>query len=188
MRFLVLDPFGDGLDVSVRAIREGHDVKHFIPDNPKYAKIGEGMVTRVREFKPWLRWADVVFLVDNTVYMRDIDNHRLTIPNNVFGPTQESTLWETDRKVGQQIFQTAGIDTIPYKEFHSYDDAFAYVRKHDKRFVSKPSDEGDKALSYVCKSPDDMLYMLERWKKLGKRMTFILQDFCLLYTSPSPRD
>ena len=177
MRLLVLDPYGDGLDVSYRACKEGHDVKHFIPPNPKYAKIGEGMVPLVREFKPWLRWADVVFLVDNTVYMRDIDNHRLTMTNNVVGPSQEPTLWETDRKIGQQVFQTAGIETIPYKEFHSYDDAAAHVKKHDKRFVSKPTDEDDKALSYVCKSPDDMLYMLERWKKLGKRMTFILQDF-----------
>jgi phosphoribosylamine--glycine ligase len=177
MRFLVLDPFGDGLDVSLRAHREGHQVKHFIPDNPKYAKIGQGMVPITREFKPWLRWADCVFLVDNTIYMTDIDNHRLSMPNNVLGPSRETTLWETDRKIGQQVLRTAGIQTIPYKEFVAYEDAIAYCKKHDKRFVSKPTDEDDKALSYVSKSPDDMLYMLERWKKLGKKMKFILQDF-----------
>lgn len=178
MRLLVVDPFGDGIDVSVRAQREGHDVKHFIRDDPKHGKIGQGLVNLIRDFKPWLRWADVVFLVDNTLYMRDMDNHRSWMSNNnVFGPSVETTRWETDRHAGQQVFQKAGISTIPFAEFSSYDDAIAHVKKHDKRFVSKPSDEEDKALSYVAKSPDDLLYMLERWKKLGKQMRFILQDF-----------
>jgi phosphoribosylamine--glycine ligase len=53
------------------------------------------------------------------------------------------------------------------------------VKKEDKRFVSKPAgDNPDKALSYVSKSPEDMVFMLERWKKLGKlKPPFMLQDF-----------
>jgi phosphoribosylamine---glycine ligase len=175
MRLLVVDPFGDGLDVAWRAQRDGHEVKHFIRDDPKYDKIGQGFVTVIRDFRPWLRWADCVFLVDNTLYMRDMDSHRREAPN-VFGPSQQTTCWETDRALGQKVMQKCGIDTVPYKAFHSYDDAVAHVKKHDKPFVSKPSDEGDKALSYVAKSPEDLIYMLERWKKLGKKMDFILQD------------
>ena len=45
--------------------------------------------------------------------------------------------------------------------------------------LSKPSgDVEDKALSYVSKSPADMVYMLERWKKAQKHKSpFILQEF-----------
>jgi phosphoribosylamine--glycine ligase len=47
-----------------------------------------------------------------------------------------------------------------------------------KRFVSKPSGEADKALSYVSKSPADMLFMLNRWRETNKlKSEFILQEF-----------
>jgi phosphoribosylamine--glycine ligase len=98
---------------------------------------------------------------------------------SIIGPTLESAEWELDRKVGQEIFKKHGIDTIPGKEFTDYDAAIAHVKKHDQRFVSKPSGNvEDKALSYVSKSPSDMVYMLERWKKLSKlKGSFILQEF-----------
>ena len=45
--------------------------------------------------------------------------------------------------------------------------------------ISKPTgDEPDKALSYVAKSPADMVFMLERWKKMKKhKAPFIMQRF-----------
>jgi phosphoribosylamine--glycine ligase len=43
--------------------------------------------------------------------------------------------------------------------------------------VSKPNGDVDRALSYVAKSPADMVYMLERWKRLDKHKgPFIMQD------------
>lgn len=178
LRFLIVDPLGNALDPAMRAQREGHEVKIFIPDKPKTEKIGQGLVTVVREFQSWLRWADVVLVADNRKYMRDIDNHRTTLGNNnVVGPSTETSQWENDRITGQQILRRAGIATIPSKEFSDYAAAISYVKKHDRRFVSKPNDEDNKALSYCAKTPEDMLYMLERWQKLGKKMNFILQDF-----------
>ena len=57
------------------------------------------------------------------------------------------------------------------------DQAIAYVKKQDRPFVSKPSGDADKALSYVAKSPADLVYMLERWKKSSKlKPPFILQE------------
>ena len=62
--------------------------------------------------------------------------------------------------------------------FHSYEEAEAYVIKYPKRYVSKPNGDLAKDLSYVSKGPDDLIYMLRRWKKTGKvQDEFILQDF-----------
>src|ERR1017187_4111784 len=47
-----------------------------------------------------------------------------------------------------------------------------------KRYVSKPSGDADKALSYVSKGPADMIFMLQNWKLLGKnKAPFLLQEF-----------
>jgi len=97
----------------------------------------------------------------------------------VIGATAASVRLELDRSYGQSVFKKHGIDTIPYKTFTDYDDAINYVKKSDARYVSKPDDDkGDKALSYVSKSPADMVYMLERWKNNDKlHGQFILQEF-----------
>lgn len=43
-----------------------------------------------------------------------------------------------------------------------------YVKKEGKVFVSKPSGDGERAMSYVANSAADMVYMLSRWKKIDK--------------------
>ena len=82
--------------------------------------------------------------------------------------------------MGQEVFRKAGISTATSKEFRSYDDAIAFVKKTMGRFVSKPCDDAnaDKALSYCSSGPDDLIYMLERWKRSDKlKGSFILQEF-----------
>ena len=179
MRLLIIDSGGNALDMSMRATRDGHDVKHFIRQTPKTEHIGKGLVDLVEDWKPWFRWADLVFSSDNVRYLRDLDSLRSQFDVSVVAPSAEAAEWELDRAAGQAIFKKHNIPTIPGKEFTDYDAAIAHVKKHDARFVSKPSGNvEDKALSYVSKSPADMVYMLERWKKLGKLKTpFIMQEF-----------
>jgi phosphoribosylamine---glycine ligase len=178
-RLLIIDSGGNALDFAMRAQQWGHDVKHYFRNTPKTEHIGKGLVERVEDYRPWFRWADLVFLSDNVMYLRDIDNLRANFGVPVVGPSADAAQWELDRAAGQAIFKKHGIAVIEGKEFTDYDSAIAHVKKHDNRFVSKPSGNvEDKALSYVSKSPADMVYMLERWKKLGKLKTpFILQGF-----------
>jgi phosphoribosylamine--glycine ligase len=76
-----------------------------------------------------------------------------------------------------ETFEAHGIPVPDYREFSNFDQAIAYVKKEDRPFVSKPSGDADKALSYVAKSPADLVYMLERWKKSSKlKPPFILQE------------
>jgi phosphoribosylamine---glycine ligase len=177
VRLLIVDPQGAALDIALRAQQAGHQVIMIVRDTPKTERIGEGWVKVEHEIDKWLRWPELILLADNTRWLREIDVARKDgIP--VIGPSAEAADWELDREVGQQILKKHKISVPPYKIFKGYDEAIAYVKKENRRFVSKPSGDADKALSYVSKSPADMVYMLQRWKKLGKlKGDFILQDF-----------
>lgn len=178
MRLLIVDPQGNGLDFALRAARAGHDVRLAIRQTEKTRYIGRGLV-QIVEYEKWVRWADLVFCTDNTKYTFDLDQRWRAQGVKVVGASVETAQWEIDRVVGMQKFKKAGIAVPPYREFTDYDRAIAYVKREDRRFVSKPCGEvEDKALSYCAKTPADMVYMLQRWKKLGKhKAAFILQEF-----------
>lgn len=177
MRLLILDSKNtNGLDFAMRSRRDGHDVRWFVPENEKNKHIGEGLVPVIRDYTTSLRWADLVFLADNTHYLRTTDALR-KLGTPVVGATSESAEWELDRTLGMQVFRKHKIAVPDYREFSSYDQAIAYVKREDRPFVSKPSGDADKALSYVANSPADLIYMLERWKKSSKlKPPFILQE------------
>jgi phosphoribosylamine--glycine ligase len=126
-----------------------------------------------------MRWADLVLCTDSSLYLHDLKRHREEGGLSV-GPLPEHAEWEHNRQAGQKLLEDAGIETLPSKTFSDYDQAIAYVKKTMKRYVSKPTGgfEEDKSLSYCSSGPDDLIFMLERWKKLGKLKTnFILQEF-----------
>lgn len=178
MKILLIDQNGEMCDFAWRCTLDGHKMKHFIRDDIHVSKAAVGMSDVVREYKCYVKWADMIVLAENSKYLQEADTWRARgIP--VLGATVESAKWEIDRRYGQKIFDQHGIPTLPYKLFYKYDDAIAYVKKENKRFVSKPAgDEADKSLSYVSKSAADMIFMLERWKSMGKlKPPFMLQEF-----------
>lgn len=179
MRLLIVDPPGHGLDLAIRAQAAGHEVKLSIRQDEKSKHIGRGFAEVVTDHRPWMRWANLIVCTDNSLYLRDLDLHRRE-GGTIIAPSQETAQWELDRLAGQTIFKKAGIPTLPAREFSSYDDAIAHVKKTMGRFVSKPCNDAnaDKALSYCASGPDDLVYMLERWKKADKlKGSFILQEF-----------
>lgn len=179
MKLLIVDPYGDGLDFAMRAQRDGHDVRLFIRDTEKTKRIGDKLVQVVRDWKPWARWADLIFATDNCLYLTDFDRLRAE-GAKIICPNIEAASWETNRSIGMKVMMKAGIEIPTYKEFKDYDSAIAYVKREDRRFVSKVIDGGitDKSLSYCAKTPEDMIYMLQRWKKLQKLAgPFCLQEF-----------
>lgn len=178
MRILCLDTFGEcALGWLMRCQAAGHDVRWYIAE--RKLPVGQGLVRVVDDWRDWMNWADLVFTPDNLKFLRELDAWRKRDPKKVIiAPCVEGASWETDRLKGMQVLRQAGVPTPPAKEFSDYDAAIAYVKKHDEPFVSKPCGaETDKALSYVAKSPADLVYMLERWKKAGKlKGSFILQE------------
>jgi len=146
----------------------------------KTESIGRGFGIEItHDWQKHWKWADLVFATDNIKHLTALDAARADDPKKlVVAPSKEAAAWETDRLLGQQVLQKHGIPVPPCKEFTDYDSAISYVKKHDQEFVSKPcGNETDKSLSYVSKSPADLVYMLQRWKKAGKlKGSFILQE------------
>ena len=177
MKILIIDPQASSLDWSMRCQADGHKVKWVVKSDEKVAKVGRGIIERVDDLYEYKHWPDMVFFADNTTWLQAGDMWRARgVP--VIGPSPVSVEWELDRAVGMQVLKSAGIDTPPTREFNDYDKAISFVKKTMLRYVSKPSDSPDKALSYCAKSPADMVYMLERWKRLNKlKNPFILQEF-----------
>jgi phosphoribosylamine---glycine ligase len=184
MRVLIVDPPGYGLALAMRAKHYGHEVKHFVRQvgpKEKHKPVGKNISDLVDDFRPWLRWANLVINTDNTLYVRDLQWHR-DAGGIVIGASPDTAQWEIDRNLGQSVLRKAGVPVLPSIEFTDYDSAISHVCKTMGRFVSKPTGETDpnqdKALSYVSNGPADMVYMLERWKKLSKLKTpFVLQEF-----------
>jgi phosphoribosylamine--glycine ligase len=179
MKILIVDVQGAALDWAMRCIDAGHEVKWFIREDKKIGPVGEGLVPLVGDWHPHVRWADMIFLPDNTMYLREVDAIR-DKPGApiVCGATQESAELELDRMAGQRILARHGIEIPECLEFDNYEKAIAHVKANPQRYVSKPCGDADKAMSYVSKSAADMVYMLERWNKLGPcKGPFILQDF-----------
>ena len=178
MNLLLVDPGGFALDFAMRAQNADHKVKWFVKDTEKTKYIGQGLVPKTDNWQAHITWADIVFLADNATHVVAADAHRLK-GAPVFGPTVATAGLELDRSAGIKLLQDHGIEVLPFKEFATYDPAIAHVKREMRRLVSKPSgDEPNKALSYVAKSPADLVYMLERWKRSSKlKGSFILQDF-----------
>ncbi len=178
MKILVIGLDGSPLSWCLRCQRDGHDVRLFIAPHKNNVNIGKGLVQLVDNWREWMRWADLVFLSDNSKYLYEIDSWRKDEGIKVCGATLESAAWELDRDKGQEILKKCGVPIIESKSFSNYDEAIEYVKKEGKEFVSKPSGDADKSLSYVSKSPADMVYMLQRWKKSVKKNAtpFILQE------------
>ena len=177
MRLLCISDWGEcELDWLMRCKADGHQVKWF------YAKrdrpIGRGLIDIVDDWRAWMRWADIVFLPDNAKYLRELDSWRDRGGPKIIAPTVEGASWELNRTLGMKVLEKHGIEVPAYREFSDYDKAIAYVKKEDRPFVSKPcGDEPRKELSYVAKTPEDLVFMLQRWKKAQKlKGSFILQE------------
>ena len=180
MKLLLIDATHSFLDFAMRCEEEGHEVRIYMGPckDGSRSTVGDGILQKVRDWEPHMKWADLILTSDNIKYLRLLDGYRdRGFP--CFCPTVETAQWELDRECGQRVLQSAGIATIPSHNFTSYTEAVGMVKSTMKRFVSKPSGDADKALSYVSKGPEDMCFMLEHWRKNQKRgkMPFLLQEF-----------
>jgi phosphoribosylamine--glycine ligase len=178
---LFIDDAGDGLlDLALRAQAADHQVKYFLRVYDREKRpVGKGLVDRVDDWHPWIRWADLVLLGGNGRYMHEMERWRREgVP--IIGGNPESASWELDRLKGMAVFRSAGIPVPPYKECRDYTDAIGQLtRQFGDGVAIKPcGDVADKSLSFVAKTSGEAVWKIDRWKHSGKvfREGFILQD------------
>ena len=180
MKILLIDAGGVCLDFALRCMDHGHTVRAYIRNNKdgSRSQVGDGgLLNRVSDWERHMDWADLIVCTDNTYYIHPLERYR-DKGYPIIGPSIDTNRWEQDREHGAEVMERAGIKTIPSQKFKNYDEAITHVIKNNKRYVSKPLGDGDKALSYVSKSPADMVFMLQKWKKNNAyKGEFILQEF-----------
>lgn len=162
------DCVGEGLALALRAAKAGHEVKiWFAKENNPETGTGFKEITRVDNWLSHAKWADLIIPTGNHCFVPKFDQLRKA-GMKVFGPTVASAALEIERAKGMEFFEDHDIEIPSYKTFASLEEAEEFVRKTGQRFVFKTlGSEDDKSLSYVSKSPADMIARLQRWQKLG---------------------
>ena len=172
MKLLIIDHDGVGLSFAWRAVAAGHAVKWFIEPKPHNNKMtGDGFkgIEKIDNWVPAAKWADLIIMTSNDKYLERLDFFRRQ-GYPVFGPTPASAKLEISRQDGMKLLEKAGIETAPYETFKSMEDAKKHVEKTEERFVFKTlGDNEDKALTYVSKSPADLICWMERIIGLGEQ-------------------
>ena len=172
MKLLIIDTDGVALSFAFRASLAGHQVRWFIEPKPSNNKAtGDGFkgVEKVDNWVSSVKWADLIISTSNDKYVEKLDFFRKQgFP--VFGPTPASANLEISRGDGMKLMEKTGIETVPYKTFKSMDEAKKHVEKTEERFVFKTlGDNEDKSLTYVSKSPADLIGWMERLISRGEQ-------------------
>ena len=165
MKLLIIDQDCVGLSLSLRARDAGHQVKWFVKPKPSNSKeTGKGFknIERIDNWVPHVKWADLIMCTSNDDYIEKLEFFRKKgFP--VFAPSVASSKLEISRKDGMKLLEKVGIECVPYKTFKSMQEAEAHVVKTKERFVFKTlGDNEDKALTYVSKSPKDLVAWMRR--------------------------
>jgi len=165
---LNLDGVGEGLAFALRCVKAGHTVRLWLHKS-NHPDVGRGFpgIERIEQWLPSARWADLILPTGNHLYLPKLEQLRAA-GIAVFGPSEKSARLEIKRAFGMEFFEAHGIEVPEWQQFKTLSDAEAHVRKTERRYVFKTlGDEEDKSLSYVGKTPADLIARLQRWQKLG---------------------
>lgn len=157
---------GEGclMDLARRAQDVGHEVKYWTPEQHP---VGRGLVDRVREWRPAVEWADLIVPCGNCDYPKGFEEvFGEGLP--IFGANPRAAELELDRGLGQKVLKECGIETLPYQVVSSPEEGIRLIAETDKAYVMKPwGGDANKAMTCVASSPEDAIYILEKWDKEG---------------------
>jgi len=184
VKVLVLDNdgYGTGVDIALRAQDAAHHVRYWLP--AAAGAYGKGLLERPREWRDSMNWADLIILTGNADdkdmgwKSSDLDEYfGQSYP--IFGTNSKAAELELDRGKGQEVLERYGIETLDYKVVNNLDEAIKMIAKEDVAYCLKPwGGEADKSMTMVPSSPEDAIFMLEKWKAQGLNGKLMLQEKC----------
>lgn len=170
MKVLIIsmDTVAEGLAFALRCAKADHDVRiWFAKGTSPDAGRGFKNLKIVPEWLSSARWADLVVPTGNHQFMPKLE-HLRRAGIKVFGPSPDSAALEIKRALGMKFFETHGIEVPEWKQFASLEEAEDHVYQTERAYVFKTlGDEEDKSLSYVGKTPADLIARLQRWQRMG---------------------
>jgi phosphoribosylamine---glycine ligase len=156
-------------DIAWQVIKEGHEARYYIKDEENQ-DIADGFVPKVDNWQENISWADVIVFDDVLGHGKYAQQLRKE-GKLVIGGTEYSDMLEDDRSFGQEELKKAGINILPYREFHDFDEAIQYVEEKPGKYVIKPSGEAQniKRMLFVGEEEDgkDVMEVLEAYKKVS---------------------
>lgn len=176
MKLLVMDNGGggDGVDLALRALEAGHQVKYWLP--PGAPPAGDGMLEKPEDWEPEMDWAELIVLTHNDKYLAPLTPY-FGAGYPIFGTNPKAAELEHDRGLGQAVLEAAGVDIVPYHTVDSIDEAIELVKSTGEAYAIKPAgDESNKALTCVARDADEAIFMLTRWKEQGLSGQLMLQE------------
>jgi phosphoribosylamine--glycine ligase len=167
------DDEGCMVDLATRAEAAGHEVRYWISrEHP----VADGILTKVTEFEPSVKWADLTILSGNCDYPRGLKG-LIADGYPILGTNPKAAELELDRVLGQKTFEDHGIAVVPYTTVDNLDDAIKLIKKTKKAYAIKPwGGEADKSMTCVAKDADEGVFMLSRWKAAGFNGQLMLQE------------
>jgi phosphoribosylamine--glycine ligase len=165
MKVLIVDQDGVGLSFALRAHEAGHQVRWFIkPKSANSKSIGLGFkgIEKVDNWIPHVQWADLRISTSNDDYIEKMEFFaKKGFP--FFAPSPASAKLEISRKAGMEFLESSGIKCAPYTLLKGMAEAKKHVLKTNERYVFKTmGDNEDKSLTYVAKSPADLVAWIDR--------------------------
>lgn len=174
MKLLVIsmDSVGEGLGIALKAAKAGHDVRLWLAkQNHPATGTGFGEIALIDNWLSHVKWADLVLPTGNHQFVPKFDQLRKA-GAAIYGPSKKSADLEIKRSFGMEFFKSHGIEVPDWEQFSSLAKAEQHVRKTEQRYCFKTlGDEEDKSLSYVGKTPADLIARLQRWQKMGMTLS-----------------
>lgn len=166
MKILVIDVDEAGLSFCWRCAMAGHSVKWFVQSS-KHNNLSTGQgfkgVERIDNWVAQMKWADLIFSTSHLNQYMDRIEFFMKKGFPIYAPSKAGLNLEISRKAGMELMEKVGIEVAPYKTFKTMDDAAKYIKKTEARYVFKTlGDNEDKSLTYVSKSPADLLEWIQR--------------------------
>ncbi|QQR78068.1 MAG: hypothetical protein IPJ68_03165 [Candidatus Moraniibacteriota bacterium] len=170
MRVLFISRELGASELVFKLISEQCEVKMYIQD-PEVASGLDGFVQKTTDWKGELTWVgkqgliifdDIGFGVEQSSLRKE--GYR------VVGGSREGDRIETDRLVGKQIFEMAGMNVLPAYTFSNLLDAVRFLETHtENRWVAKVNGGHISSLCFVGESQDqsDLIGMLEHYRDQG---------------------
>lgn len=172
MRCLIYDHGAVGGGIAMNAARAGHKVFWYVDPTPaNFADlVGNSLhpnITKVNEWVPYATKVDLIIATENSGNLKSLERFRKR-GVAVYAPSQECANIEINRGNGLKWFEQHGLPVPEYKTFKTLKEAEQHVIKTEEVFCFKTlGDNEDKSLTFVSKSPEQMVQQLRMWQKAG---------------------
>ena len=175
LKILVYSVEGNGVFVTNRLQKEGHDVTLFI-NKKEVIEYMEGLVKKIDNIEDIDPDTDVVF-VDDVGCGKEIDK-LIKEGFLVIGGSSFNDKIEEDRQYGIKLMKSVGIQIPPTWDFEKLDDGIKFIQENPDRYVIKVDDSEAKYTSHIGKDAEDMISVITHMRDEGLvKSGFVLQKF-----------